>query len=167
VKAGNSSSTGRKGVFQTTRWSLILNSVDGQAPECRTALSELCKLYWYPLYAFARRSGHDAADAEDLTQSFFLHLLEKEALSRVGPEKGRFRSFLLASFKNHMSVSRHRNRAAKRGEASKSFPSSVCHLTSSGSARVIARAAPRIGSWLQSSVASVKSSPLIFGFWAQ
>jgi len=115
VKAGNSSSTGGKGVFQTTRWSLILNSVDVQAPECRTALSELCKLYWYPLYAFARRSGHDAADAEDLTQSFFLHLLEKEALSRVGPEKGRFRSFLLASFKNHMSVSRHRNHAAKRG----------------------------------------------------
>ncbi len=115
MKAGNSSSTGGKGVFQTTRWSLILNSVDVQAPECRTALSELCKLYWYPLYAFARRSGHDAADAEDLTQSFFLHLLEKEALSRVGPEKGRFRSFLLASFKNHMSVSRHRNHAAKRG----------------------------------------------------
>jgi RNA polymerase sigma factor (sigma-70 family) len=115
VKVGNSSSTGGKGVFRTTRWSLILNSVDVQAPESRAALSELCKLYWYPLYAFARRSGHDAADAEDLTQSFFLHLLEKEALSRVGPEKGRFRSFLLASFKNHMSVSRHRGRAAKRG----------------------------------------------------
>ena len=115
MKAGSSSSAGGKGVFQTTRWSLVLNSVDVQAPECRTALSELCKLYWYPLYAFARRSGHDAEDAEDLTQSFFLHLLEKEALSRVGPEKGRFRSFLLASFKNHMSVSRHRNRAAKRG----------------------------------------------------
>jgi RNA polymerase sigma factor (sigma-70 family) len=115
VKAGNSSSAGGDGVFRTTRWSLILNSVDVQAPKSRAALSELCKLYWYPLYAFARRSGHDAADAEDLTQSFFLHLLEKEAFTRVGPEKGRFRSFLLASFKNHMSVSWRKGRAAKRG----------------------------------------------------
>jgi RNA polymerase sigma factor (sigma-70 family) len=115
VKTGNSSSTGGKGVFHTTRWSLIFNSVDVQAPESRAALSELCRLYWYPLYAFARRTGHDALDAEDLTQSFFLHLLEKEAFSRVGPEKGKFRSFLLASFKNHMSASWHRGRAAKRG----------------------------------------------------
>lgn len=115
MKAGTSTSTGGKGVFRTTRWSLILNSIDVQAPESRSALSELCKLYWYPLYAFARRSGYDASDAEDLTQSFFLHLLEKEAFSRVGPEKGRFRSFLLVSFKNHMSVLRHRGRAAKRG----------------------------------------------------
>jgi len=92
-----------------------LNSADVQAPESRAALSELCRLYWYPLYAFARRSGYDASDAEDLTQSFFLHLLEKEAFSRVGPEKGKFRSFLLASFKNHMSVSWYKGRAAKRG----------------------------------------------------
>jgi RNA polymerase sigma factor (sigma-70 family) len=112
---GKSSLTGGKGMFRTTRWSLILNSVDVQAPKSRAALSELCKLYWYPLYAFARRSGHDPLDAEDLTQSFFLHLLEQEAFSRVGPEKGKFRSFLLASFKNHMSVSWHRGRAAKRG----------------------------------------------------
>jgi RNA polymerase sigma factor (sigma-70 family) len=112
---GKSSSTGGKGIFRTTRWSLILNSVDVQAPESRAALSELCKLYWYPLYAFARRSGYDALDAEDLTQSFFLHLLEQEAFSRVGPEKGKFRSFLLASFKNLMSVSWRRGCAAKRG----------------------------------------------------
>jgi RNA polymerase sigma factor (sigma-70 family) len=112
---GKSSSPGGKGMFRTTRWSLILNSVDVQAPKSRAALSELCQLYWYPLYAFARRSGHDALDAEDLTQSFFLHLLEQEAFSRVGPEKGKFRSFLLASFKNHMSVSWRRGHAAKRG----------------------------------------------------
>jgi RNA polymerase sigma factor (sigma-70 family) len=104
-----------KDEFRTTRWSLILNSVNVQAPESRAALSELCRLYWYPLYAFARRSGHDASDAEDLTQSFFLHLLEKEAFSRVGPEKGKFRSFLLASFKNHMSMSWRKGLAAKRG----------------------------------------------------
>jgi RNA polymerase sigma-70 factor (ECF subfamily) len=115
MRAGKSSSTTAKRAFHTTRWSLILNSADLQAPESRGALSELCRLYWYPLYAFARRSGRDPADAEDLTQSFFLHLLEKEAFSRVDPEKGRFRSFLLASFKNHMSVSWQRGRAAKRG----------------------------------------------------
>jgi RNA polymerase sigma-70 factor (ECF subfamily) len=115
VKTGNSNSTGDEDAFRTTRWSLILNSVDVQAPESRRALSELCRLYWYPLYAFARRSGHEPSDAEDLTQSFFLHLLEKEAFGRVGPEKGKFRSFLLASFKNHISVSWHKGRAAKRG----------------------------------------------------
>jgi RNA polymerase sigma factor (sigma-70 family) len=115
VKSGNSTSTFGKGIFRTTRWSLILNSVDVQGPESRSALSELCKLYWYPLYAFARRSGYDASDAEDLTQSFFLHLLEKEAFNRVEREKGRFRSFLLVSFKNHMSVLRHKGLAAKRG----------------------------------------------------
>jgi RNA polymerase sigma factor (sigma-70 family) len=112
---GKSSSTGGKGMFRTTRWSLVLNSVDVQAPKSRAALSELCKLYWYPLYAFARRTGHDALDAEDLTQSFFLHLLEQEAFSRVDPEKGKFRSFLLVSFKNHMSVAWRRGGAAKRG----------------------------------------------------
>jgi len=115
VKTGSYSSTGGRGTFRTTRWSLILNSVDVQTPESQEALSELCKLYWYPLYAFARRCGHDALDAEDLTQSFFLHMLEKEAFSRVGPEKGRFRSFLLASFRNYMSVAWRRSRTAKRG----------------------------------------------------
>jgi RNA polymerase sigma factor (sigma-70 family) len=115
VRSGDSNSTEGKDVFRTTRWSLILSSVDVQAPESRAALSELCRMYWYPLYAFARRSGHDASDAEDLTQSFFLHLLQKEAFSRVGPEKGKFRSFLLASFKNHMSASWYKGRAAKRG----------------------------------------------------
>jgi RNA polymerase sigma factor (sigma-70 family) len=115
MKTKKSSPARGKCAFDTTRWNLILNSVDAQAPESRTALSELCKRYWYPVYAFARRSGHDVLDAEDLTQSFFLYLLEKEAFSRVGPEKGKFRSFLLASFKNHMSASRRRAQAMKRG----------------------------------------------------
>lgn len=94
---------------------MVLNSVDVQTPESRAALSELCKIYWYPLYAFARRSGHDAVDAEDLTQSFFLHLIEKGALKHVDPDKGRFRSFLLASFKNHMTVLWQKGQAQKRG----------------------------------------------------
>jgi DNA-directed RNA polymerase specialized sigma24 family protein len=115
LKAGRDKSDNQAGLFRTTRWSLILSSISIQAPESRAALAELCKLYWYPLYAFARRSGFESSDAEDLTQSFFLHLLEKKALDCATPLKGRFRSFLLASFKNYMSVARHRNHAAKRG----------------------------------------------------
>ena len=79
------------------------------------ALAELCGLYWYPLYAFARRRGHSPEDAEDLTQGFFLHLLEHQALSRVDRLKGKFRSFLLASFQNYLSIQAHRARCLKRG----------------------------------------------------
>ena len=79
---GKSSSTGGKGMFRTTRWSLVLNSVYVQAPKSRAALSELCKLYWYPLYAFARRSGHDALDAEDAENRYRL-----EPADDLTPEK--------------------------------------------------------------------------------
>jgi RNA polymerase sigma factor (sigma-70 family) len=79
------------------------------------ALAELCRLYWYPLYAFARRRGHSPEDAEDLTQGFFLHLLEHQALARVDRLKGKFRSFLLASFQNYLSIQAHRARCLKRG----------------------------------------------------
>src|ERR1700751_1531490 len=79
------------------------------------ALAELCGLYWYPLYAFARRRGHSPEDAEDLTQGFFLHLLEHQALARVDRLKRKFRSFLLASFQNYLSIQAHRARCLKRG----------------------------------------------------
>jgi RNA polymerase sigma-70 factor (ECF subfamily) len=79
------------------------------------ALAELCRLYWYPLYVFARRRGYSPEDAEDLTQGFFLHLLEHQALARVDRLKGKFRSFLLASFQNYLSIQAHRARCLKRG----------------------------------------------------
>jgi len=79
------------------------------------ALAELCRLYWYPLYVFARRRGHSPEDAQDLTQGFFLHLLEHRALARVDRLKGKFRSFLLASFQNFLSIEVHRARCLKRG----------------------------------------------------
>jgi DNA-directed RNA polymerase specialized sigma24 family protein len=79
------------------------------------ALAELCRLYWYPLYAFARCRGHSPDDAQDLTQGFFLHLLEQRALARVDRLKGKFRSFLIASFKNYLSIEAHRARCLKRG----------------------------------------------------
>jgi RNA polymerase sigma factor (sigma-70 family) len=79
------------------------------------ALAELCRLYWYPLYVFARRRGHSPDDAQDLTQGFFLHLLEHRALARVDRLKGKFRSFLLASFQNYLSMEAHRARCLRRG----------------------------------------------------
>ena len=78
-------------------------------------MAELCRLYWYPLYIFARRRGHSPEDAQDLTQGFFLHLLERRALTGVDRLKGKFRSFLLASFQNHLSDVGDRARRYKRG----------------------------------------------------
>jgi RNA polymerase sigma factor (sigma-70 family) len=101
--------------FRTTRWSEILVAAESQMPGSEAALSELCRLYWYPLYAFARRRGHEPPDAQDLTQGFFLHLLRNRALKHVHPLKGKFRSFLLASFQNFASDEMARGRRQKRG----------------------------------------------------
>jgi len=101
--------------FRTTRWDLVFNSGDVDSPQHCKALADFCSLYWYPIYSFARYKGFSEDDAEDLTQSFFLHLLEKTALKRAHPHGGRFRSFLLASFENHIAVYRQHTLAAKRG----------------------------------------------------
>jgi RNA polymerase sigma factor (sigma-70 family) len=101
--------------FYTTRWSAILVAAESQVPGSQAALSELCQLYWYPLYAFARRRGHGPPDAQDLTQGFFLHLLKNRALKHAHPLKGKFRSFLLASFQNFTSDETARARRQKRG----------------------------------------------------
>ena len=101
--------------FHTTRWTIVLKAAQSQAQGGRSALAELCRVYWYPLYMFARRRGHSPDDAQDLTQGFFLHLLEQRALSGVDRLKGKFRSFLLASFQNHLSDQADRARRLKRG----------------------------------------------------
>lgn len=100
--------------FLTTRWSLVLaaGSDEGAGHE---ALAELCRRYWYPLYAFLRRRGHAHATSEDLVQGFFAKLLERRDLAAVAPEKGRFRAFLLASIKHFEANERERERALKRG----------------------------------------------------
>jgi RNA polymerase sigma factor (sigma-70 family) len=92
-----------------------MRAAQSQAEGGPVALAELCRLYWYPLYIFARRRGHSPDDAQDLTQGFFLHLLEHRALTRVDRLKGKFRSFLLASFQNHISDAADRARRLKRG----------------------------------------------------
>jgi RNA polymerase sigma factor (sigma-70 family) len=103
------------GQFRTTRWSVVLLSAQSQALGSKEALAELCKLYWYPLYGHIRRYGFLAHDAQDLTQGFFLDLLEHKALTRVEQSKGKFRSFLLASLQNFLSNEAQRARRLKRG----------------------------------------------------
>jgi RNA polymerase sigma-70 factor (ECF subfamily) len=102
-------------VFATTHWSVVLATADQDSPQAAVALEQLCRTYWYPLYAYVRRRGHGPEDAQDLTQEFFARLLARNSLAQVGPEKGKFRSFLLAALRHFLSDQRDRVRAAKRG----------------------------------------------------
>jgi len=115
VKVVQSSPAGGANRFLTTRWSVVLVSAQSQAPGSKGAFADLCKLYWYPLYAFIRHRGHSPEDAEDLVQGFFLHLVEHRTLSRVDRSKGKFRSFLLASLQKYLSDEADRARCLKRG----------------------------------------------------
>ena len=101
--------------FYTTRWTNIMLCAQYEAPGGQAAFARLYQLYWFPLYAFVRRKGYSSHDAEDLIQGFFLHLQEKEALVCVDRQKGKFRSFLLASLQNYLSVEAQRARCLKRG----------------------------------------------------
>lgn len=101
--------------FHTTRWSVIVAAQHESSPDAVIALETLCRNYWYPLYAYVRRSGHAPHDAQDLTQEFFARLLEKEWLNLAAPERGRFRNFLLVAMKRFLAKQWHRERAQKRG----------------------------------------------------
>jgi RNA polymerase sigma factor (sigma-70 family) len=103
-----------KSRFETTRWSLVLAARTGRSEEGRKALAWLCEAYWYPIYAFIRRQGHDPEGARDLAQGYFARLLERGDLQDVDPALGRFRSFLLASVRHFLSNERDRERARKR-----------------------------------------------------
>jgi len=106
---------GGRSAFLGTRWSIIIRTRDRNSKEAEMALSELCRIYWYPLYAFVRRCGHSHHEAEDLTQGFFLHLIGKDGIRNVDPAKGKFRSFLLSSIKHFLSNEREHSQALKRG----------------------------------------------------
>jgi DNA-directed RNA polymerase specialized sigma24 family protein len=101
--------------FVTTHWSIVLAAGEYPAPEAVEALGRLYQSYWYPLYAFLRRRGCDPESAQDLIQDFFTRLLEKNILSRVVRERGRFRSFLLTAMTHWISDLREKERARKRG----------------------------------------------------
>lgn len=102
-------------VFVTTRWSVVLSAQAGDSPEAARALEQLCGAYWFPLYAHVRRLGHSPADAEDLTQAFFARLLANDGFGVADRERGRFRSFLLGSFKHFLANEWDKARAQKRG----------------------------------------------------
>src|ERR1043166_107557 len=103
------------GGFITTHWSVVLQAGQEGSPESASALERLCCTYWYPLYAYARRQGYSPPDGQDLTQQFFAVFLEKKHFGRADPGRGRFRSFLLASFKHFLANEYHRSRTVKRG----------------------------------------------------
>jgi RNA polymerase sigma-70 factor (ECF subfamily) len=105
----------RSGVFSTTHWSLVLTAAKGNVAGAARALEQLCAKYWYPIYAFIRRRGSDVHEAEDLTQAFFAHLLEKETLKRVDRERGKFRTFLLAALTNFLNNEWDKAQTLKRG----------------------------------------------------
>jgi RNA polymerase sigma factor (sigma-70 family) len=105
-----------EGLLPTTHWSVILRAGDGSSPDAQQALETLCRAYWYPLYAYLRRQGRDAPAAEDLTQGFFAHLLDKERLRTVQQREGmRFRSWLLTSLRHYVTSEWRRGYAQRRG----------------------------------------------------
>ena len=108
--------------FATTRWSVVLAAGQTNCTESREALSTLCGLYWYPLYAYARRRGIDADSAADVTQGFFARLLEQKIVRGADRQLGRFRSYLLGAFKHYLSHEWARARAQKRGGGRKFIP---------------------------------------------
>jgi DNA-directed RNA polymerase specialized sigma24 family protein len=101
--------------FPTTRWTLVTAAADRKRTDAGSALVSLCEGYWYPSYAYLRRRGYPPDEAQDLTQEFFIRVLEGRYLDRASPERGRFRSFLLTSLKFFVADEGDRQRASKRG----------------------------------------------------
>lgn len=111
----NPSSNATGNVFATTRWTVVLAAGNPSAPQAGVALEELCRTYWYPLYAYVRRHGHSREDAEDLAQAFFARLLEKNYLEGLTSDKGKFRAFLLVALKRFLANEWDRAHRQKRG----------------------------------------------------
>jgi RNA polymerase sigma-70 factor (ECF subfamily) len=101
--------------FTTTHWSVVIAAGDVASPQADAALAELCRTYWYPLYAFVRRKGHSPPDAQDLTQAFFARLLEKNYVAQADRERGRFRTYLLAALTHFLADEWEKARRLKRG----------------------------------------------------
>jgi RNA polymerase sigma-70 factor (ECF subfamily) len=111
----NPSSTAPGDIFATTHWTVVLAAGKRSTPQSDRALEELCRAYWFPLYAYVRRRGHTKEDAEDLTQAFFARFLEKNYLAGLSAERGRFRAFLLASLKHFLINDWKKSQCQKRG----------------------------------------------------
>jgi RNA polymerase sigma-70 factor (ECF subfamily) len=102
-------------IFATTHWTVVLAAGRGSTPQADRALEELCRTYWYPLYAYLRRQGKHKEDAEDLTQGFFARFLQHNYLEGLSSEKGRFRAFLLAALKHYLANEWDKSQRQKRG----------------------------------------------------
>src|ERR1051325_829656 len=100
--------------FTSTHWTVVAEAAASDLPGSRNALEQLCRAYWNPLFHFAVRSGHNREDARDLTQGFFQELIEKSFLSGADPQRGKFRSYLLASFKHFLAHQHEKATAQKR-----------------------------------------------------
>ncbi len=116
------SPTQRPVIFATTHWSVVLAAGAGTDSQAASALEKLCRTYWYPLYAYVRRQGRGPEEAQDLTQSFFAQLLARGSLGTVSREKGRFRSFLLASMNHFLADDWDHAHRQKRGGNAKVIP---------------------------------------------
>jgi DNA-directed RNA polymerase specialized sigma24 family protein len=103
------------GSFRTTHWSVVLAASQNESFGKQDALAKLCQAYWYPLYVYIRRCGHDVHNAQDLTQDFFRFFLEKDVLADITREGGKFRSFLLTVLKRFLANEWARRQAQKRG----------------------------------------------------
>lgn len=101
--------------FATTHWSVVRAAGKSSSPRYKEAMGTLCQTYWFPLYAFLRRQGNNSNQAEEYTQAFFAHLLEKHSVRLADPKQGKFRSFLLIAMKYFLANERDRARAKKRG----------------------------------------------------
>src|SRR5262245_10806225 len=101
--------------FRTTHWSVVLAAGGATSPQAELALAELCRTYWYPLYAFVRRKGNSAHDAQDLTQEFFARLLAKNYVAQADRDRGRFRTYLLAALTHFLADEWDKTRRLKRG----------------------------------------------------
>jgi DNA-directed RNA polymerase specialized sigma24 family protein len=110
----------RDSSFASTRWTVVRQAADSQtaSQHALSALTELCQIYWRPVYVFLRRQGIPEHDAQDFAQGFFADLIESRAYTRADPIKGRFRSFLLGTLKHFVAHARDRDRAQKRGGGS-------------------------------------------------
>jgi RNA polymerase sigma factor (sigma-70 family) len=121
VSSGDDAGRGEAASFTTTHWSVVLEA-QGDSPAAREALEKLCRTYWRPIYSFVRRQGIGPEEAEDLTQGFFALLLERKDLNTVRKEKGRLRSYLVASLKNFLADESRHAMAIKRGKGQRLIP---------------------------------------------
>ncbi|HEY1790362.1 MAG TPA: sigma-70 family RNA polymerase sigma factor [Verrucomicrobiae bacterium] len=113
--AAPSADAPQRSMFVTTHWSTVIRAGHGDTTHAREALEKLCRTYWYPIYACIRRRGHSPEDSQDLTQSFFLRLLEQHSLANVNPDLGRFRSFLLGALNHFLIDEWKKARTQRRG----------------------------------------------------